>query len=664
MNLTHRIFMAAAWLLAVPTAMAADLNVAEGIVTRTDLAGTAATVSGTAELHLTSRNPLQDGTVALSGEAMLCLEGIVPSEADDFVAGKVTVNGEAFSREKHRLAIYGSGCAIMADGFRDPLTIFDEANFGGNSMVCEQDVYYRTARKGQTNWLTEDVLGAFDNKIRSFKLRKGYQATLANNPDGTGHSQVFMAWNGDLEVPAMPDGLEFVSFIRVCKLDWVGKKGTCSGDHTMMARATWFYDWGSHTDNTDNAEYVPMRHNRWWDGFDGIGSRVNTSNSLGYNEPDHTDQSNIQSTDDAVRMWPDFFKTGLRIGSPAPDNIGSWWLKKFIATCDSLNYRVDFVATHMYWDSQTPANLTRNIINQCNNNYGGRTMWITEWNNGANWTHEAWPDKQGTKLDAHFNPVLDENGHTTTVNRPHTQANSEKQCTWLAAMLKAFDECPMLERHSLYSWVEDARQITLKNTEGVEELTPSGEVFANFQSVPGYDPEVAYQHTWRPAPALLEASPYTSLKYIEIKWYDHNGETAKHYVIEYKCDNEPWTEAGTYTVSKTRYGTDVKYKFFPERNGRYLFRLKAVSYKDTESIWSRIAGADFDGFDAIDTVNAAGVTISSNAGVLTIHGLADGVYPLYGVDGRIVRNITVEGDTTVADLPHGLYIFNRTKVAI
>ena len=115
-------------------------------------------------------------------------------------------------------------------------------------------------------------------------------------------------------------------------------------------------------------------------------------------------------------------RSGLRVGSPAPDQVTKDWLRRFIATADSLNYRVDFVATHMYWENRTPEGLVKTIEESCRNLFGGRPMWITEWNNGANWTHENWPDREGTMLDANFRPVLDKDGNEQRTTRPHTPA--------------------------------------------------------------------------------------------------------------------------------------------------------------------------------------------------------------------------------------------------
>ena len=114
--------------------------------------------------------------------------------------------------------------------------------------------------KWRNNYRTAELGATFDNKIRSFRLKKGYSCTLANNPDGTGFSRVYIASDADIEVPEMPEGLEFVSFVRVFRWEWVSKKGICNGGLAAITNSSWYNDWaaGGATDNPD-FEYVPMR---------------------------------------------------------------------------------------------------------------------------------------------------------------------------------------------------------------------------------------------------------------------------------------------------------------------------------------------------------------------------------------------------------------------
>lgn len=644
------------------------LDVTDEIKTITTAENLDITISGKGELHITSRNPMINSRVDLRGDdAMLCLEGVLPSEAGSY-SPYVSVGGLPFDRAAARIAIYGSGCAIVAGADVPPLTIYMEKDFGGKSMQCVPDIYYRAdERAGKKKWLPEKGLGEFDNHIRSFRLRHGYQATFANDPTGSGHSRVFIAANGDLEIPAMPQGLEFASFIRVCRLDWVGKKGVCSSSHVDLARATWYYDWGGGSESTVNGEYVPMRHNAYWDSWENIGTRTDVSCVLGFNEPDHSDQSNL-SVAGTMQMWPELLKNGLRVGSPAPDQISKDWLKQFIAYADSLNFRVDFVATHMYWNSQNADGLVRNIESLCKQYYGGRPMWITEWNNGANWTNEPWPDRTGPRLDANFKPLLDENGVQQQTTRPHTEANSQVQCKWLASMLRAFDESRYIERHSLFNWVEDARSIIIANSDGVEELTPAGKIFADFQSRPALSGGVEYIHEWKIAPPMIKAS--RSSNKLKVQLYDHNGETGTGYIVERKIDDGPWEQIATLLPGKDySYGSYKTFSDTVEYNGLYSYRMKATSYIGTESGYSRIST-----FNVTNLASGVCEAVSGNSvprfstagGQLHVKGLAPGRYHLVSVDGRTLRVIDVDscGSATVDGLSAGVYIIAGHKVIL
>ena len=611
-------------------------------------------VKGKAELHITGRNPLTNTTVSIIGDkAMVCFEGLTCTELKESGISSVSIDGRAFNPESDRIAIYGNGSAVLPNSTNAALTIYTAENFGGESMECKPDIYYQGKKTGKPG-LPQEVLGAFDNKIRSFRLRRGYACVLANNPDGTGFSKVFIADKEDLEVAKMPQGLEFASFIRISTYQWVGKRGICGKDLALVTRSSWYNDWGASSTSLESSEYVPMRHNRYWDGWDKIGSRTNTTNVLGYNEPDHSDQSNL-SVETAIEEWPNFMKCGLRIGSPAPDAVTKDWLKKFIAEADRLNYRVDFVATHMYWNSQRPSNLVNTITKACVNDYGGRPMWITEWNNGANWTHEHWPDAKGPQRDADFNLVLDENGNTKEVTRPHTEANSEVQKAWLAEMLPAFDACKWLERHSFYNWVEDARMVAIDG-----KLTPAGKVFADFQSVPGYSSVNTYDHQWHIAPPLVTIKPYST--YFAVVIYDHNGETGVNYTVERSVDGGRWEVIAVLEAGKDySYGKNKNLRQEPEANGNYRYRVKAMSYIGTESDYSKEVGINVDYVSGIVEEEIAKPTATVSGGnTIVLRGFRPGEnVEIHSASGVLVSNAVFPsdgGECTVEGLGKGLYI--------
>lgn len=625
------------------------------------LTDTDVTINGNATLRLTADRPIDDTSSIdiASPQATLILEALTCSETEALLP-HIKCLGKPFDASADRLSIYGNGSQITADALSSPLTIYSEPNCKGNMLVCEPDIYYRGTLLGEDSYLPEVTLGDFDNAIRSFRLRRGFACTLANNADGTGYSRVFIADDADIIIDEMPEGLEFASFVRVMRHDRVGKRGICGLEVTPLTRSAWFYDWGAGGLSSADYQYVPMRHNQWWDSWENIGSRTDTDNLLGYNEPDLGDQADV-GPDYAISQWPLYCMSGLRLGSPAPASIDKQWLKRFIATADSLNYRVDFVATHMYWDSQTPENLCRKIEDLCTNDYNGRPMWITEWNNGANWTKESWPDQSGPQRDADFNIIYDTDGNTTEVARPHTPDNSAKQTVWLRQMLPAFDNCKWLERHALYNWVEDARALVIDG-----KLTPAGRLFAAFKSAPAYRADAQHIHLWRIAP------PFPTIKYngqrVRIDFFDNNGETAKSYTIERRINGVGWHYLATlYAGIDYKVGKNAHFLDYENFGGIQEYRIKATSYKDTESIYSRAVRVNLPaGINDTNTAPEITITRISPTSFAVSGALPGSKIDIYAIDGRCIASAIADddGEATSPELPRGLYIVLHTKVKL
>ena len=511
-------------------------------------------MKGKSELHLTSESPLINSTVDMHSEnCWLYISNIKPSDVTSAAWIKnITVEGKNVTNKTNsRISPYLHGTVINAYGNRNAnaaITVFTEENFGGQSRTFSVNTYHNS-------------LGAFDNKVRSFKIKKGYSATLANNSNGTGFSRHFIAEEEDLEVASMPEGLEFVSFIRAFYWNWVTKKGWAGGGYLDMTNSTWFYDWdaGGNTESTD-FEYAPMRHNANWQSYSVINSRENASHVLGFNEPERSDQANI-SVHTAINQWPELFKSGLRIGSPAPASAWIGWLDQFMRCCDSLNYRVDVAAVHCYeggkggnpswWASRHQ---------EFYNNYGHkRPVWITEFNNGANWTSEWWPDD----LDAQY-------------------AKQEKE---LKAIMEALDNCEYVERYAFYNWVQDKRGVVVNNV-----LTPAGHMFAAHKSSRAFTRSKEYIHTWKIAPPWIRSAAQSKdYKTFDMTWYDHNGETGLYYVIERKVAGETrFTPIDTlYAEKDYAYGATINYSTpIPSASAEY--KIKARSYKNKNSEYSRV----------------------------------------------------------------------------
>lgn len=437
-------------------------------VTVSDYIDKDVTVSGKSELHITGTGSLLSNTEIdlTSMDAWLFFDNLRPQFVVDNLLAKVKVNGQAaVNKTNCRVAIYLHGAVVMPyPSTIKPLEVFSGQNFTGESNTYDVHTYY----KG---------LAGMENKIRSFRLKRGYMATLANNTDGTGYSRVFIADDADLEVPVISSLLDkTVSFIRVLPWEYVTKKGWCGtgsggGPDAEMVNGTWWYSWSADQNSRTNQEYVPIKQNLGWPGWTEINNKQNVSHLLGFNEPNRPDQSNM-TVAQALAAWPEYLKSGLRLGSPSPsDPFGSngAWLYEFLDSCKARNYRVDYIAIHCYW-AKSPQSWYNDL--KWVHERTGLPIWITEWNNGANWTNESWP----------------------TADRSYSDANATKQLNDIKAILNVLDTASFVERYSIYNWVQDARAMILNGS-----LTKAGQYYKDNKSVMAFNrkKEVIPTYTFR-----------------------------------------------------------------------------------------------------------------------------------------------------------------------
>jgi autotransporter-associated beta strand protein len=415
----------AAALLFPFVAAAQTLTITNGIQTYTALTNTTVTMSGQSELRVTAASDPIPGCVfhLNSPDAWFFLPGIRPSVVASTYLSQVRVNGaNAVSGANVRVVGYAMGTVIIphASSFQ-PLQVFTGTNFTGTSSYLSQYTAYADAG-----------LGTMNNNISSFKLKRGYTATFAQNGNGTGLSKNFVAQDGDLNVSIIPAGLDnSVSFIRVFPWRWTAKKGI-AGDIVQSLNLRWYYNWSLNQNSSFDLEYVPIRQNRWWPDLNQNWQARGASQLLGYNEPDRPDQANM-SIGDAISAWPDLLATGLRVGAPAVSDGGrSSWLYPFIQQANAAGLRVDFVPVHYYWcyDPADPSGAATQMYNFLKATYDQvkRPLWVTEWNNGANWT-------------------------------PCADPSYAQQQACISAMVDMLEDTPFVERYALFNWVEDVRRL-------------------------------------------------------------------------------------------------------------------------------------------------------------------------------------------------------------
>lgn len=517
------------------------------VITVSHYVDQAISVPAGTELHITGEtNVLVRSTVTLEDESSwLYFDNMRPSVVLETYQSSIFIKGEALIPEGNaQVRVYSHGTVIIPHTpDYQALEVFTGQAMNGSSRKYSLHVFHRDLQE-------------FDNAIRSFRLKKGYMATVAVKSDGTGYSRVFIADKEDLEMNELPALLDqTISFIRVFRWDWTSKKGWCGGDPALVDKieGTWYYSWSADKVSTPNYQYVPIKQHHGWPSFDEINNKTNVCHLLAYNEPDHTDQANM-TVEQAIAQWPEMLKTGYRLGSPVPSNPGNGngWLYRFMDKCDSLNYRVDYVVVHAYWGGKSPQSWYSSLKSEYEK-CGRRPLWITEWNNGANWTSDNWP--------------------------ADPEEQKQKQLSDLKKILHVLDTCSFVERYSIYDWVNEGMVSGQKKTviramfwDG--KLTPAGEYYRDNRSALAFNPAYEQIPVWK----IEEPSLSYSLTNdgIKLTCLDVNEGLAEQYVVERRVNDGEFVGIAQLAPPLNEY-TDVSLNESLE--GIVTYRIKA-NWKD------------------------------------------------------------------------------------
>lgn len=474
-------------------------------------------------------------------------------------------------------------------GAQSPLEVFSEENYGGGSQYYETQTLYTD-------------LGTFDNNIKSFKLQQGYMATFASNSDGTGYSRVFRADDADLEIAAMPPYLNgTISFIRTLPLHVLVKRKGWAGWDPVEINATnssWYYDWSAGGNTSPTLEYVPIKQHKDWPGWNEINNKIGATHLLGYNEPSHTDQANM-TVQECIDAWPNHMQSGLRVGSIATDDPFNPYLQQFMDKAEELNYRVDFIPLHCYWNK--PVGSWSRELDLIYENYK-RPIWITEWNIGANWTTPSrFPNDNPNEI---------------------TDENAAFHLEELIAVLDVLESKEYIERYSIYNWVENARKMIVDVNDEFREtnpnwesyvwlqnapiiatsndgsgdykvLTPAGEYYSNLESKKAYNPAMEYIPTWNPFKETLTYELSDDLQSITLNWEGINDDLVNKYVVERKLEGEAEFTLFFETTDYTILSVDDVINTYAE------YRIKVIGKDNEASDYSEILA-----FQQNDTADA------------------------------------------------------------
>ncbi len=489
------------------TLMVAVVMMAANTITTVEQVTTAVTVSEDVDYVITSTTPFTaSGSVDITNtdHAVVIIANIRPSVVISDWLKYVKVNGAAAQNNKNcQVKMYAQGAIIMpyASDIK-PLTVYSEQNYGGTAV----NDFGLEHSGGFMNTLTDAKL---NNKIRSFKLKRGYMVTFSTRKEGRGYSRCFIADSEDLEFPSLPKILdETISSYRIFKWQDSQKKGLASdGDagRNAMLTSTWCYDWGQGNASTQpDAEWVPHQIYVAWPSASTCGSVTQSCHMKTNNEPGNSADDTPQSVEVILNQWETLMRTGMRLCSESSHDGSLGHLDEFIDSIDARGWRCDILDLHCYWPKDNFYNWK-----YWYDRWGGRPIWISEWVVGASWNN---------------------NGIFAT-DRTASDANLALNRQYLEAVIPSMNNSPYVERYAYWNSEAACSKLIIDG-----KLTPAGEYYNATNTGPAYNR--AYEKVpvapKMKNPTGLEAAYDKDAQKVTLTWHEYNGEYNQQLIIQRK----------------------------------------------------------------------------------------------------------------------------------
>lgn len=582
------------------------------------LVGQDITLSGSVDYHICADSAIVNSKINITDpNAWLILDNVRPSDAIAYYMPSISIAGApaelgldtvAPADPNCRFGIYLQGTVVIPhDDSYQAFTGYTEPQFAGEEIALPLGDNHE--------------LGANANMMRSFKLKRGYMATLATNADGSGYSRVYVADHEDKLIGDMPELLDKrVSFVFVRKWNYVSKKGWCGtgkdyelAEQGKLLGSTWFYSWSADRESQVDMEFVPMQCHRYWPSIQDFYPKYNSTAMLGLNEPEHSEQHTSDrcscggTTDawTACTMNPNYFHTGLRIGGPSPTEAS--WIQEYVGHCNDMAYRCDFIGYHAYWGTNEAANSDvwwSRLLSIYNNTK--RPIWLTEWNNGASWTKESWPTDWNDQLDYQRRKIIE--------------------------ICSTLDNAPFIERYTIFNLNDDKRRVLKWDSEaGAWWVTPAGEAYRELRPSHAYREDMQFvPNGWFPGlkedvglAATFDEASRTFRPVIT----NPNGDNSAVEAIEYLSDDNGYvtlwqTPRGDLDVTGSR-SQSISVDQLPAEalaNSKLVIRLRVTTHKGGVATSKRVV------IDVPESLRGAGsgvesVTIEPGMRFFTLQGI-------------------------------------------
>lgn len=163
----------------------------------------------------------------------------------------------------------------------------------------------------------------------------------------------------------------------------ISKKGLAgAAPEASGLRTSWYYDWGLNPStkgipaHDTTMRFVPMC---WgWNAKSSASiAKIRPQHPpllFGFNEPDHTDQSNL-TVEAALDAWPNLEGIAAELVSPSCAQPQSEWMQNFMAAAEKGKLQIDSIGFHHY-GSPEPEDFI-GLLERVHEMYG-RPVWVTE----------------------------------------------------------------------------------------------------------------------------------------------------------------------------------------------------------------------------------------------------------------------------------------------
>ncbi len=527
----------------------------------------AVTLDKDVDYHITSTTPFTaTGSINLTdtAHAVIIFDALKPSLVLKQLAF-VSINGEqAVNGMNCQVKIYNRGAIIMPYGANfKPLTVYTEANFAGESC----DDFNTNSSGGYMQTLTTAQL---NNRIMSFRLKRGYMVTFSLKDGGRGYSRCFVADKADLEVnlPALMQ--RRISSYRLFKWNDVSKAGLANNtgaEANDSLNTQWCYSFGLGENTGIDRECVPHHIYEDWPNAAACGSvnyATSSPNMKTNNEPRNTADDHPQTLDEILNNWESLMRTGQRLCTPSSWDGSYSFNQQFLDSIDARGWRCDILDIHAYWATGSFYQL------QGLHNNARRPIWVTEWCWGASWN----------KNGAFASGVTEEQNADNVMNICNLMNN------W-----------NYVERYAYWNSERDPSRL-YKNGG----LTEAGRRYAAMQPGLAYNSSVATYvpsnpRTYAPTSLALTFRPDKNIA--TLSWSEKNGELNDSMWIERKIGTSKLAEFKYYrTIALSDDAASYTFADTVTTAGYYTYRV-AIRTFDNRLLYTNEVTNSIDGTTSI-----------------------------------------------------------------